>query len=338
MERLTKQQIGAGIIGIVVIIVVLLIVIFKKESYTETNKDANKYEIREDFPQTTPMNMLYSDASGNLSSSTELVLSAIKLGNLTLTEAPANEGGGLRITTPSGWVDIGAKNDGWCHIYTDRPKFAFSKPLTDVAGSPYKDYAKYNNQDTTNITVGTLSSGTISSSGAISASGNISTSSGNISATGTISTNGNISTSGEVSSSTNKIGNVTLSEAPKSDSGGLRITTSSGWLDIGAKNPGWAHIYTDRPKFAFSKPLTDVATSTYKDYAKYTGQDTTNIALGDISASSLKSSGNVRGSSVTFGDYSWYDEGDYACLRSAYANSTGDRRLAYNRGKNYNID
>lgn len=51
----------------------------------------------------------------------------------------------LRIKTPNGYVDIGAQNDNWAHIYTDRPKFAFNKQLTDVSADPYNDYLKNGN-------------------------------------------------------------------------------------------------------------------------------------------------------------------------------------------------
>ncbi|MEL7147664.1 MAG: hypothetical protein AAFO69_14920 [Bacteroidota bacterium] len=34
-----------------------------------------------------------------------------------------------------------------------------------------------------------------------------------------------------------------------------RVTTPSGYIDIGAQNPDWAHFYTDRTKFIFNKPI-----------------------------------------------------------------------------------
>ena len=34
-----------------------------------------------------------------------------------------------RFQTPGGWIDIGAKNTGTCHIYTDRPSFYFNQLL-----------------------------------------------------------------------------------------------------------------------------------------------------------------------------------------------------------------
>lgn len=85
-----------------------------------------------------------SISGGSISTGGSVTASSIKLGSLTLTEALNDDGssGGLRISNANGYVDIGAKNGGWGHIYTDRPKFAFNKTLTDVVGSPYKDYIK----------------------------------------------------------------------------------------------------------------------------------------------------------------------------------------------------
>jgi len=75
---------------------------------------------------------------GNVGIGGTLNVNRIQIGNVTLT----NEDDSLRIRTPGGWVDVGAKNDGWGHFYTDRPKFAFNKILTDVSGRPYKDYIR----------------------------------------------------------------------------------------------------------------------------------------------------------------------------------------------------
>jgi microcystin-dependent protein len=48
--------------------------LFKKETYTNTK---NEIEIKENWPVTTGMNVLYSDASGNLSSTSDLGLTAL---------------------------------------------------------------------------------------------------------------------------------------------------------------------------------------------------------------------------------------------------------------------
>ncbi|MBK4738908.1 tail fiber domain-containing protein [Noviherbaspirillum pedocola] len=37
--------------------------------------------------------------------------------------------GALKVTTPSGWVDIGSENSGWAHFVTDRNLFYFNREL-----------------------------------------------------------------------------------------------------------------------------------------------------------------------------------------------------------------
>jgi hypothetical protein len=90
--------------------------------------------------------------SGNLTT-----LGDIKTTNLTTlgdinikdtnTKLLKGDGDTLRIQTKSGWINIGAMNNDWCHIYTDRPKFAINKPLTDTGSSPYYEYTKTNTTD-----------------------------------------------------------------------------------------------------------------------------------------------------------------------------------------------
>ncbi len=49
--------------------------------------------------------------------------------------------------------------------------------------------------------------------------------------------------------------------------GAIRVQTSSGYLDLGALNANWAHIYTDRPKVIFNKDVytTSNAFSSYNN-------------------------------------------------------------------------
>lgn len=72
---LTKNQLIGSSLAIVFIILVLLFLIYK-ESYDDNienieSKDKNEIKIKEDFPASA-MNVLYSDASGNLSSTSDL--------------------------------------------------------------------------------------------------------------------------------------------------------------------------------------------------------------------------------------------------------------------------
>lgn len=40
-----------------------------------------------------------------------------------------NQSGAVRVNTGSGYIDVGPKNTGWCHIETDRTKFYFNKEI-----------------------------------------------------------------------------------------------------------------------------------------------------------------------------------------------------------------
>ena len=35
----------------------------------------------------------------------------------------------VKVTTPSGYIDIGPQNENWAHIYTDRSNFIFNKTI-----------------------------------------------------------------------------------------------------------------------------------------------------------------------------------------------------------------
>jgi len=64
---------------------------------------------------------------------------SINIGNQNL----ADKDNSLRIKNNNGFIDIGAKNKDWGHIYTDRPKFAINRDLVDVKNWPYVNYIKY---------------------------------------------------------------------------------------------------------------------------------------------------------------------------------------------------
>jgi len=70
--------------------------------------------------------------------------------------------------------------------------------------------------------------------------------------------------------------------------GHLRISTNSGWVDVGSKHPEWAHFYTDRTKYYFDK---EIRVDTGK-----IGSHNENLQLcigGQSKLSILKSNGNV---------------------------------------------
>ncbi len=74
-----------------------------------------------------------------------------------------------------------------------------------------------------------------------------------------------------------------------STGGTLRIQTTSGYLDLGAENTGWAHFRTDRPNFYFDKPI-------YLNNGILSSYGTTNLSLqtnGTNRITVLNSNGNV---------------------------------------------
>ncbi|WP_025743442.1 hypothetical protein [Aquimarina pacifica] len=50
-------------------------------------------------------------------------------------------GGALRVQTSSGYMDVGAQNASWAHIYTDRPKIIFNKDVYTISNA----FSSYNN-------------------------------------------------------------------------------------------------------------------------------------------------------------------------------------------------
>lgn len=59
-------------------------------------------------------------------------------------------GGALRVNTQIGYIDIGPRNAGWAHIYTDMPNFIFNKDVYTFGG-----FSSYNNSDLALKTGGT---------------------------------------------------------------------------------------------------------------------------------------------------------------------------------------
>jgi len=57
-------------------------------------------------------------------------------------EGPANTWK-ARFSGDDGYIDIGPANSGWAHIYTDRPKFIFNKPIWSIGGA-FSSYSTAN--------------------------------------------------------------------------------------------------------------------------------------------------------------------------------------------------
>ncbi len=43
-------------------------------------------------------------------------------------------GGALQVKTQYGSINVGPQNSDWAHLYTDRPKFIFNKPVYEISG------------------------------------------------------------------------------------------------------------------------------------------------------------------------------------------------------------
>lgn len=84
--------------------------------------------------------------------------------------------------------------------------------------------------------------------------------------------------------------NAVFSSVRGSVSGGaLRIKTDFGDLNVGAQNTSWAHIYTDRLKFIFNKPV-------YSLNGEFSAYDNSNLSIqtnGTTRMTVLHSNGNV---------------------------------------------
>ncbi len=139
------------ILAIVIAYVFAIYKIEKMGDVTQLSQDQVKDMIKQIY-------LVDVEAIRNLSNvATQLQAGGLTIpGNLTVkgelniqdanTKLVKGIGNSLRISTPSGYIEIGSQNDGWGHIYTDRPKFAFNKPVTDVATLPYNDYIKTNDK------------------------------------------------------------------------------------------------------------------------------------------------------------------------------------------------
>lgn len=139
---------------ILIVVVAYVFALYKIESMGDVSTQLTQEQVKDMIKQ---IYLTDVDAIRNLSNvATQLQAGGLTIpGNLTVqgeinikdgnTKLLKGDGNSLRIQTTTGFVDIGSQNDGWAHIYSDRPKFAFNKQLTDVSAEPYSDYIKNGN-------------------------------------------------------------------------------------------------------------------------------------------------------------------------------------------------
>ena len=112
--------------------------------------------------------------------------------HLTSNNVDLTSSGGyhLKISSPSGYVTIGAENSGWAHFFTDRPRYYFDKGITANTGQigSYDEDLYLQRAGTTKLTVGDSMS---DFSTDVSVEGFLNTS-GYIKSGGTVISNGNV--------------------------------------------------------------------------------------------------------------------------------------------------
>lgn len=230
MSMLKKNKLAiSGIVVVVIIIGVILIV--RKSGSAEAFSTSDNKHIVENYPQATPMNVMYSDSNGNLGTTTDLGLQNLTVSSDSQFNGNAQFNGNTNTNgVVTGGRIVGKMGDSWGMLWGQ------ACALIGKKGEPMR----FGFAD-------------------------------NIGASGwdekvRIEPDGRL-----------KIGGVYLSDA---GDGTLRISNGNGYVDVGAKNGGWGHIYTDRPKFAFNVPLTAVQQQPYKDYAVYTSESSTKVQDG----------------------------------------------------------
>ncbi len=96
-------------------------------------------------------NNMYSIPSGNVGIGTSTPAVKLEING----DIRGNNSGAIRINTGNGYVDIGPKNIGWSHFYTDRAKYYFNKRVIVDEGiiSSYNEDLQLATSQTTRITV-----------------------------------------------------------------------------------------------------------------------------------------------------------------------------------------
>jgi len=111
MSILKKNQL-AIIVVLIVIGIIVVIVNMKSTNNNNTPKPTTKEEFSiENFPQSTPMNVMYSDASGNLSTTTDLGIQTLTVNGESTIKGNMNVNGAIQANNRLNFVGTnGLKN------------------------------------------------------------------------------------------------------------------------------------------------------------------------------------------------------------------------------------
>ena len=191
-----------------------------------------------------------------------------------------------KFTTNYGNIEIGPFNGSWAHIYTNMPNIIFNKDVYTTTNA----YSSYNN-DLILKTRGTERF-------------RINDVNGNV-GIGVTNPSEKLHINGSIK------GNI--------GGGALRIKSDSGYIDVGAQNTSYAHIYTDRPKVIFNKDVytmtnsfssynNDLVLKTEGNIRLTINDDTGNVGIGTTNPDAkLAVNGKIHAKEVKVDLVGWSD-------------------------------
>ncbi|BAY24883.1 hypothetical protein NIES2100_46810 [Calothrix sp. NIES-2100] len=134
-----------------------------------------------------------------------------------------DQSGALRISSSTGYVDVGSQNTDFSNFVTDRPGYHFDKGITLKTGV-------INSDSDTNLSLQTAGTTQITVSNK----------------------NGNVGIGIDIPQE-----KLHLNGAIRGNqSGALRISSGTGYVDVGSQNADFSNFVTDRPGYHFDKGIT----------------------------------------------------------------------------------